>query len=329
MNNLSIFTLKVLRKLYTKTFGDSQLPPLQREKDPDKISDIIYKLLMDEKPCMIARFGAFELSTIINYIGVKQGRQPFFKYIKGEVPKWWWDEQLIKFMNTNAGFFPPTQEKIEQFCELMLEDTKEVDLLGSWLNNEYYFLDKLPHANFVPLRMLEPFWATESWGKALKDKKILVVHPFDETIKQQYKNRDKLFNNPDILPEFTSLHVIKAVQSLGGNQEQFKDWFEALQWMKDEIDKHDYDICLIGCGAYGFPLAAHVKRQGKKAFHLGGALQLLFGIRGKRWENPMYGVKEWGIPIGSYSSLMNEYWIRPNQTEKTKNAQQVEGACYW
>lgn len=329
MNHLSIFTLKVLRKLYCKFWGEQKLPILKQEENSNKISKLIYKLLTDDKPCMIARFGSTELSAMVNFLGVTSKRHSVWKFIKGEQPEWWWNPNIMKQMQEWSGFFPSTSHNLMKFGELMLKDMQEVDLLGSWLNNEYYFLDKLPHANFVPLRMLEPFWATESWGKALKDKKILVVHPFAETIKQQYKNRDKLFNNPDILPEFASLHVIKAVQSLGGNQEQFKDWFEALQWMKDEIDKHDYDICLIGCGAYGFPLAAYVKRQGKKAFHLGGALQLLFGIRGKRWENPMYGVKEWGIPIGSYSSLMNEYWIRPNQTEKTKNAQQVEGACYW
>ena len=27
----------------------------------------------------------------------------------------------------------------------------------------------------------------------------------------------------------------------------------------------------LGCGAYGFPLAAHVKRMGKKAIHMGGS----------------------------------------------------------
>ena len=99
--------------------------------------------------------------------------------------------------------------------------------------------------------------------------------------------------------------------------------------MKKEIDSKEYDICLIGCGAYGFPLAAHIKRKGKKAVHLGGALQLLFGIKGKRWENPNYGVKEWGIPYGSYSTLINQYWISPNQNEKPTNANQVENGCYW
>lgn len=62
--------LKILRKLYTKTFGRNQLPPLQREEDPDKASEMIYNLLSDDKPCMIARFGANELNSVINYLGV-------------------------------------------------------------------------------------------------------------------------------------------------------------------------------------------------------------------------------------------------------------------
>lgn len=323
MNNLSIFTLKVLRKLYTKTFGDSQLPPLQREENPDKISDIIYKLLMDEKPCMIARFGAFELSTIINYIGVKQGRQPFFKYIKGEVPKWWWDEQLIKFMNTNAGFFPPTQEKIKQFCELMLEDTKEVDLLGSWLREEYYLKEFLPQPTIKTNReKINPFFHKKPWIHALKGKKVLVVHPFADSIKKQYQNRTKIFPN-GFLPDF-ELHVIPAVQSIGGDCTEFNDWFDALEYMKQEIDKIDYDICLLGCGAYGFPLAAHVKRQGKKGIHLGGVLQLYFGIKGKRWESKGYK----NTP-NDYSTLFNEYWIRPSISETPLSAKKVENQCYW
>ena len=83
------------------------------------------------------------------------------------------------------------------------------------------------------------------------------------------------------------------------------------------------------CRRVWVSLAAHVKRTGKKAVHLGGALQLLFGIKGKRWEDPNYGVKEWGISYASYTNLINEYWVRPGNHLKTKNADQVEGACYW
>lgn len=70
-------------------------------------------------------------------------------------------------------------------------------------------------------------------------------------------------------------------------------------------------------------MAAHVKRQGKKAVHLGGSLQLLFGIKGKRWEDPNYNKNY------NYSELMNEYWIRPDERFKPQNAAQVEGGCYW
>ena len=44
-----------------------------------------------------------------------------------------------------------------------------------------------------------------------------------------------------------------------------------FEYMKAEINKSNYDICILGCGAYGFPLAAHVKRMGKKAIHMGGS----------------------------------------------------------
>jgi hypothetical protein len=71
----------------------------------------------------------------------------------------------------------------------------------------------------------------------LEGKKVLVVHPFAELIEKQYNtNRAYLFKNPDILPEY-NLQIIKAVQSLGGECNNFQDRFKALDWMKQEIDK--------------------------------------------------------------------------------------------
>lgn len=216
-----------------------------------------------------------------------------------------------------------------KFGKMMLEDAKELDILGSWLQNERYVSEYVNSAVKVHLLLLEPFWSEQPWSRVLEGKRVLVVHPFAKTIELQYsQNRTKLFDHPAVLPEF-ELQTIQAVQSIGGIDNGFKDWFEALQWMKDEIDRREYDVCLIGCGAYGFPIAAHVKRRGKQAFHLGGSLQLLFGIKGKRWEDPNYGVTVWGIPYGSYSDLMNEHWVRPEQTEKPKSSNAVEGGCYW
>ncbi len=327
MNN--IFILKAVRKIVKKCGFAHSLPPLLREMNPDKASEMIYSLLMDDKPCMIARFGSTELSAIVNYLGVINPKHSVWKYIKGEQPEWWWNKSIMNQMQQWSGFFPSTEDALAKFCEMMLEDAKQVDILGSWIKDEYQVKKWLQDATFVLLPWLEPYHARNPWSRALAGKRVVVVHPFSKQIERQYgTNRTRLFTNPEVLPEF-NLRVVQAVQSLGGEDNGFKDWFEALEWMKSEIDKEDYDICLIGCGAYGFPLAAHCKRHGKKAIHLGGALQLLFGIKGRRWENPTYGVKKWGIPYGCYASMMNEYWVCPGDNGKPQNAQTVEGACYW
>ena len=144
-------------------------------------------------------------------------------------------------------------------------------------------------------------------------KKVLVIHPFKKSILQQYEKRRLLFSNPRMLPDF-DLKIIQAVQSIGGQTSEYKDWFEALESMKRKISETDFDIALIGAGAYGFPLAAHVKRIGKKAVHLGGILQMLFGIYGNRWKE---------------SPLINEHWIRPSQEETPAAAEKVENSTYW
>lgn len=324
MNSFNIFILKVLRKLYKKVYCKYEYLPLQREENPDNVSDMIYNLLSEEKPCMIARFGSTEMSAIINYLGVNSQQHSIIKFIKGEQPEWWWNKNIMNQMQQWSGFFPPTPDNMQRFGRLMLDDSKEVDLLGSWLRQESLLTDYLTSCSkYVWLDFLIPFLAENPWSRILEGKKVLVVHPFAETIIKQYNKKEKLFNNPNVLPTFKKITVLKAIQSLGGDNSEFQNWFEALQWMKDKMDESDYEICLIGCGAYGFPLAAHAKRQGKKAIHLGGALQLLFGIRGRRWENPNLNK---GYDISSY---MNDYWVRPSIEEKPNKSENVENACYW
>lgn len=322
MNTVYIFMLKVLRKLYTKAFGNYQLPVLQREEDPDKASEMIYNLLASDKPCMIARFGSTELLALVNYLGVNSKKHSILDYIRGRQPEWWWNKNVMNQMQQWSGFFPPTPKNMQKFGDMMMDDIEYVDILGSWLSQEYLFVKELSKVRLIDLELLNPFWAQKPWSRVLHGKKILVIHPFAETIRSQYTRREKLFENNNILPDF-ELYTLKAVQSLGGGCNQFENWFDALNWMKQEMDKVDYDICLIGCGAYGFPLAAYAKRMGKKAVHLGGSLQLLFGIKGKRWEDPNYNEKY------NYSALMNNFWVKSDFRDVPENAIKVEGGCYW
>lgn len=311
---------KILRKVYLFIYTDSSNFGRNWKMFANKeySNQLIFDALMADKPCMIARFGSTELACVVNYIGVKRNDSNKKSFIMGKSLKWWWEPNVMSQMQVWSGFFPPKQDKIEAFCELMLKDTEQVDILGSWLKEEQYLEQGLLRAKRIVLEDLEPFFSTNPWTRALAGKKVLVVHPFADTIEKQYKKRDLLFDN-GLLPEF-ELKTIKAVQSVAGTKTEFEDWFEALEHMKKQIDATTYDVCIIGCGAYGFPLAAHVKRQGKKAVHMAGATQLLFGIIGKRWEN---------FIVWPYTNLFNEHWVRPGESEKPANASTVEGACYW
>lgn len=61
-----------------------------------------------------------------------------------------------------------------------------------------------------------------------------------------------------------------------------------------------------------------MKQLGKIAIQMSGSTQILFGIKGKRWEN-----------IPEVSKLFNEYWIRPAENETPKKSEKVEGGSYW
>jgi hypothetical protein len=316
------FILKSLRRLYlifnpgSSSFGRNWKMFSQKEY----ANSLIYNYLISDKPCMIARFGSSELTCLLNYKGVKESKTRYKDFIEGKSLKWWWDSRILNQMHTHTGFFPPEIGKIEKFCEQMISDISQVNILGSWLLEESFLLKELNNSKRIVLEDMEPFFSVNPWTKALEGKKILVVHPFAETIEQQYLKRELLFEN-NLLPEF-ELITIKAVQSIAGVETEFSDWFDALEFMKRKIDQSDYDICIIGAGAYGFPLAAHVKRMGKKAIHLGGVTQLLFGIKGRRWvDNP--------ILFYPYINLYNEHWTYPSLEDKPTGAGKVEDACYW
>jgi hypothetical protein len=269
-------------------------------------AEIIRNEILANKPSMIARFGAVEIKAVL-YPTIPVVFQFLFK------------NRIFFSMCNNAGFFPLSKDMIEKFSDLMIEDMKLLDILGSWRIEEKLLLKNFSTAQRIELKALEPYLSENPWSEALEGLKVLVIHPFNITIERQYHDkREFIFEDKRVLPQFKSLETIKAVQTIAGNKSEFATWFDALDFMKAAIDAKDYDVAIIGCGAYGFPLAAHVKRSGKKAIHLGGATQILFGIKGQRWDNHTL-----------ISTLYNEHWVRPAPEDIPVDANKVENGCYW
>ena len=306
------------RKVYGKLLGRPRpiaLPP--PAYTGAAASAFIREKLAGDQPVMISRFGSVELECVVNYIQQKGGIKKYVDYVQGRSDAFWWKDETLKSMSNNAGFFPASEPLLEKFSELMLADMQCIDVLGSWRNEERFFEKELSTAVRLNLADLEPYYHANPWSEILTGKKVLVIHPFEASILHQYPKRKALFADQRILPDF-ELKTIKAVQSIANSKTGFKDWFEALEFMKAQVDATDFDIAIIGCGAYGLPLAAHVKRIGKKAVHLGGATQLLFGIMGRRWEDNDRIMK-----------MVNASWVKPLPAETPDNFKNVEEGTYW
>lgn len=277
-----------------------------------KGEDVIINELLADKPSLICRYGSLEISVVDHYIRY---------FIDNKENPIAYPEQMKQDISNIAGFFPAQDDMLSNFALKLIEVTKNIDVIGVWFKpGEEEALERWgKQAELVRLENIDPLMGKKPWTKHLRDKKVLVIHPFEATIQSQYKKREFLFKNKDILPEF-DLITLKPVQSVADEKEflPYKDWFEALEHMKSQIKEIDFDIALIGAGAYGIFLADYCKSLGKKAVHVGGCLQLLFGIRGKRWEERK-----------DYKKLMNEHWTRPNKDEIPKGVEKVEGGCYW
>lgn len=326
------FVIRLIRRFYRLATGKKFLNP-ECDCDRQSSNDRIYNLLATNKPCMIARFGTVEINCITNYLCVHSTDSYYrriINFITDNTHTPWWYDKIFYSLQNNAGVINADMEIAERFSERYLQDIPEIDLLAC---HQYYekFMPLREDIQRVQLEMLYPFFVEKPWTRILKGKKVLVVHPFVDTIKAQYQRRELLFDNPDILPEF-EIKTLKAVQTIAGTKSEFDSWFDALKYMEDKIDKIDFDVAIIGCGAYGLPLAAHVKRIGKQAVHMAGGTQLLFGILGKRWTEQYQGFWHYRPEVDislDYCPLFNDNWVFPSVSEKPKNSERVENSCYW
>jgi len=302
---LRIAILKITgRKLRTPYYGTHKV------KTQSEANEIVKEALLGDHPFMFGRHGTNEVQLGLHGLMYEKG-------IVNEALT----SQTLKGQCEHSGFFPADDEALSRLSQLLIEATECSDVYGAlWLIGESYYVKRfLPKAAVVTHTNMMDFWRYEEpFTYALKGQKVLIVHYLAEQIKNQYKKRELLFDNPKVLPEF-ELMAMPAVQTIAGNRDlRFATWFEALDYMYEETKKYDYDVAILGCGAYGMPLAAKLKKDGKKVIYMGGVLQMLFGIKGKRWDNEPKA-----------AALYNEHWVEPDAKFKPRNAEAVEGGCYW
>lgn len=256
----------------------------------------LIKRIHDDKPLSVIRFGNVEMTSILS---------------TGIYPQ----------MFTNAGFYGGKDAYIKwkneyvkavYNCDLVLDiySCPSFQIQAKLFNRLDIWKPTLPYIE-------NPIW----WLKNIINEyngKIGIVSFFKNDIEKQIKKLDKIFPDIKIKNKFI---VVKSFNTVIGN-EPHKDWVETFTKLKKKVDAeisldNSPGLWLLSCGCYGLPLNNHISQTKKlKSIYVGGLLQTLFGIKGKRFDE-----RE------EYKRHYNKHWIYSN--EKPKNCGQIENGCYW
>lgn len=222
----------------------------------------------------------------------------------------------------SAGIYPETAEMFRTYAEILTESLKQLtstDAMGSFEQNEENTVLKAMPSVVFKNRALEPFYFNDPWSQKLKGKTVLIVHGFIPSIKCQLRRREKLFSNPLTLPEFEPKFV--KMPFAHGFRRPHGSYLETLDAVKAKIDAvGHFDITIVSAGAYAMPLAVYCKnKHNATAFAMGGGTQLLFGLKGHRWDSH---------PV--LSKIYNPHWMYPLEEDTPNNAVDIEiGGPYW
>ena len=314
----SFFTrvlMKVLKRIYGRSQGNVW-SSVQDVLPYDESVDFIRQKLLSKEPFMAGKIGTGDMETLQRYIDMISEfgiAEKWLRLIAGKSFPFWLDNWIRAGICVCAGVFPATDESINEFCRIFMSYCNAFDVIPKYTEGDKRIYDKLcPTAKVIDLRALAPD-SPNTWYSALEGKRVLVVHQYVKTIKAQYEKNVEFHKGQGPLPRFKELIQYRPVNSIGGKCKEFSCWKDALQHMIDDISKIDFDVALLGCGVYGVPLSAHIKRMGKQAIYTGGATQIIFGIKGKRWDN-----------LGIY----NEHWTRVLPDDIPENMSMIEGGTF-
>ena len=279
-------------------------------------NEYIKRIIETDTPFFIGRIAGCELNVACNFINKITIEEK---------------EELARLEN-NAGIKITSQHSLEVYVKKLIKSYHNCTGIAIWDTSGSVFAHigygqqlitsktlNIPKINALSL---EPYYFDRhnSWMGALKGKKILIIHPFVKTFKRQQENLKNIFPDRSWF-EDCELQFIQPPLTLAGNH-QNKDWqehyIEFTENLKKQI-KPDFDIALVAAGGYGMLIADYIFTELKKSvMYIGGALQLFFGVIGKRWFDNKEIMK-----------MVNDNWIRPDKDDKPQNFTNVERGCYW
>jgi hypothetical protein len=225
-------------------------------------------------------------------------------FYKGEDPL----QEFIYWLTLTSGVFPHSKQFLTQvWAPINHKAMVNADILGfvdvsgsieknksfndAFCSNSYTFygVDDILvlDPGYLVNKEIVDVTCSDPWTEKLKNKRVLVVSAFVDSIKEQWKHKEKIWG--DSLEKITPFELVDVLRSPFHPQmdnRQFPGcdtWDKALQYLMNQIDTYEYDVLLVSAAAMAPALADHAKNRGKIGITICGTLQLFFGLAGARW----------------------------------------------
>ena len=233
-----------------------------------------------------------------------------------------WHPQFKKECEEVAGLYPMTLENVTWFKDAMLSNMDHLDLVSTWSKTLPEFENNIiqayaKKAYTTNLQHLEPYFFNIPWTKHLEGKTVAVFSPFADSISQNFNNFDKIWSGK--IKNNFNLVTVKYPTSIPITvNSPYKNSREVYNEFKDKIQSMDFDVGIFGTGHTGLLFALECKKLGRTGIHLGGPTQILFGVKGNRWQS-----------MEEFKPFFNEHWTSPLKHETPERFYDVEDGCYW
>lgn len=242
-------------------------------------------------------------------------------------------QQVGPAMKNNAGILLTTMNSIMKYSEMYLKVFENCEMYSGWeIQGEVYKHIAQSH-DFInnSFQGKQQFWALaldifhyvydpKAWTKSLRGKRILIISPFVDSIREKIPKRTLLYDGVDLFPDCTFVYIKPPMTQAGEPSREFDVELQDFTRRLDSM-KNDYDVALVSCGGYGNLVCNYIyETHNKSAVYVGGVLQMYFGVLGGRW------LKERSDMVRLF---LNEHWSRPKASERPVNCDSIEKACYW
>jgi hypothetical protein len=301
--------LKLRHRLFNRWLAARGRDFWQRHSliSPNEFHDRVVQAVANRQPLAVGRLGGVEAAILIWAEGLANFKPPLCSLFSD-----------TRSGATNAGIRPRNKQSYRVFADLCRSAMDALDLQGVWSSGweAVCIGSRVGGREFFDVEITGPDGENPNhWLCSLQGKRVLLVSPFDGTIQKQIPRLAEVWPRSDWMQgtKFCSMPFPYLIDE--GCPEA---WWEVYNRIGAVLSRGDYDVALFGCGGLGLPFAHLAKKAGRVGIHLGGHLQLIFGIYGKRHLE-----QEW------HRKHINDAWVRPNADEVAKTASRVEGGCYW